>query len=113
MARSLAISRWGRSRLARRMIWMRSLALGLVSWRKACSRDWDSASGSRMRITFGQSSLSFLLSLYAPDTFTGYVYQGRRRPGHFDGVATPDPAAGPWSATARRTTPRVREPGVC
>src|SRR5271154_5616671 len=75
MARSLAISRWGRSRLARRMIWMRSLALGLVSWRKACSRDWDSASGSRMRITFGQSSLSFLLSLYAPDTFTGYVYE--------------------------------------
>src|SRR4051794_26559939 len=42
---------WGRSRLARRTIWMRSLYLGSASWRKACSSRSTSAAGSRMRIT--------------------------------------------------------------
>src|SRR4051794_30408193 len=45
MAKSAAMSLWGRSRAARRTIWMRSLYLGSVSWRKAWKVDGDAVLG--------------------------------------------------------------------
>src|SRR5215217_5264823 len=80
MARSEAMSWWGRSRLAKRTIWMRSRYLGSVSRRKAWSSRWDSSCGKRMRITLRLPSRGELLyppSLYAPDSLTERVYQGK------------------------------------
>src|SRR5215471_14945619 len=51
MARSCAMSLWGRLRLASRTTWMRSRKVGSVSWRKAWSSLWTSGCGKWMRIT--------------------------------------------------------------